>query len=248
MSIALATEHLTVQFAGLTAVDQVSLSVEKGELRVLLGANGAGKTTLMDLISGKIKSTAGRIVIDGVNVTNWEEHRIARIGVGRKFQVPSVFRELTVQENLSIASCKSVGLIANVGFGVSRLQQQRIEEVLKLIALTDARHQIAGNLSHGETQWLELGLVIIQNPKVLLLDEPTAGMTQNETHKTAEIIKSLRGRYTLLVVEHDMAFIREIAEHITVMHLGRILAEGDITAVENNAEVRAAYLGAKGIH
>jgi urea transport system ATP-binding protein len=248
MSIALATEHLTVQFAGLTAVDQVSLSVEKGELRVLLGANGAGKTTLMDLISGKIKSTAGRVVIDGVNVTNWEEHRIARIGVGRKFQVPSVFRELTVQENLSIASCKSVGLIANVGFGVSRLQQQRIEEVLKLIALTDARHQIAGNLSHGETQWLELGLVIIQNPKVLLLDEPTAGMTQNETHKTAEIIKSLRGRYTLLVVEHDMAFIREIAEHITVMHLGRILAEGDITAVENNAEVRAAYLGAKGIH
>ena len=159
-----------------------------------------------------------------------------------------MFRELTVQENLSIASCKSVGLIANVGFGVSRLQQQRIEEVLKLIALTDARHQIAGNLSHGETQWLELGLVIIQNPKVLLLDEPTAGMTQNETHKTAEIIKSLRGRYTLLVVEHDMAFIREIAEHITVMHLGRILAEGDITAVENNAEVRAAYLGAKGIH
>jgi urea transport system ATP-binding protein len=248
MSIALATEHLTVQFAGLTAVDQVSLSVEKGELRVLLGANGAGKTTLMDLISGKIKSTAGRVVIDGVNVTNWEEHRIARIGVGRKFQVPSVFRELTVQENLSIASCKSVGLIANVGFGVSRLQQQRIEEVLKLIALTDARHQIAGNLSHGETQWLELGLVIIQNPKVLLLDEPTAGMTQNETHKTAEIIKSLRGRYTLLIVEHDMAFIREIAEHITVMHLGRILAEGDITAVENNAEVRAAYLGAKGIH
>jgi urea transport system ATP-binding protein len=248
MSIALATEHLTVQFAGLTAVDQVSLSVEKGELRVLLGANGAGKTTLMDLISGKIKSTAGRVVIDGVNVTNWEEHRIARIGVGRKFQVPSVFRELTVQENLSIASCKSVGLIANVGFGVSRLQQQRIEEVLKLIALTDARHQIAGNLSHGETQWLELGLVIIQNPKVLLLDEPPAGMTQNETHKTAEIIKSLRGRYTLLIVEHDMAFIREIAEHITVMHLGRILAEGDITAVENNAEVRAAYLGAKGIH
>jgi urea transport system ATP-binding protein len=248
MPTALATDHLTVQFSGLKVVDEVSLSVEKGELRVLLGANGAGKTTLMDLISGKIKSTAGRVIVDGVNVTNWEEHRIARIGVGRKFQVPSVFRELTVRENLAVASCKSAGLVSNLGFGLSRRQQRRIEEVLELTALTGVRDRIAGNLSHGETQWLELGLVIVQNPKVLLLDEPTAGMTQNETHKTAEIIKSLRGRYTLLVVEHDMAFIREIAEHITVMHLGRILAEGDITAVENNAEVRAAYLGAKGIH
>jgi urea transport system ATP-binding protein len=248
MSVALATEDLTVQFAGLKAVDQVSLSIEKGELRVLLGANGAGKSTLMDLISGKIKSTAGRVVIDGVNVTNWDEHRIARIGVGRKFQVPSVFRELTVRENLAIASCKSFGLIFNIGFGLSRSQQRRIDEVLELTGLTGADERIAGNLSHGETQWLELGLVIVQNPKVLLLDEPTAGMTESETRKTAEVINNLRGQYTLLVVEHDMAFIREIAEQITVMHLGRILAEGDITAVENNAEVRAAYLGAKGIH
>lgn len=245
---ALVTEHLTVQFPGLKAVDQVSLRVEKGELRVLLGANGAGKTTLMDLISGKIRSTAGRIIFDGVNVTNWEEYRIARIGVGRKFQIPSVFRELTVRENLAVASCKSVGLISNLGFGLSRQQRHRIDEVLELTALTGARDRIAGNLSHGETQWLELGLVIVQNPKVLLLDEPTAGMTQSETHKTAAIIKNLRGQYTLLVVEHDMAFIREIAERITVMHLGRILAEGDIGAIESNAEVRAAYLGGKGIH
>lgn len=248
MSAALATEHLTVQFSGLKAVDRVSLSVEKGELRVLLGANGAGKTTLMDLISGKIKSTAGRVVIDGVNVTNWEEHRIARIGVGRKFQIPSVFRELTVRENLAIASCKSVGLVSNLGFGLSHRQQRRIDEVLELTALTGTRDRIAGNLSHGETQWLELGLVIVQNPKVLLLDEPTAGMTQSETRKTAEIIKNLRGQYTILVVEHDMAFIREIAERITVMHLGRVLAEGDIATIESNEEVRAAYLGSKGIH
>lgn len=248
MSVALATEHLTVQFSGVKAVDRVSLSVEKGELRVLLGANGAGKTTLMDLISGKIKSTAGRVVIDGINVTNWEEHRIARIGIGRKFQIPSVFRELTVRENLAVASCKSVGLISNLGFGLSRQQRHRIDEVLELIALTGARDRIAGSLSHGETQWLELGLVIVQNPKVLLLDEPTAGMTQNETRKTAEIIKNLRGHYTILVVEHDMAFIREIAERITVMHLGRVLAEGDIAAIESNEEVRAAYLGSKGIH
>jgi urea transport system ATP-binding protein len=162
--------------------------------------------------------------------------------------VPSVFRELTVRENLAIASCKGVSLISNIGFGLSRLQQQRIDEILELTALTDARDRIAANLSHGETQWLELGLVIVQDPKVLLLDEPTAGMTESETRKTAEIINNLRGQYTVLVVEHDMAFIRQIAEQITVMHLGRILAEGDITAVENNAEVRAAYLGAKGIH
>jgi len=248
VATALATEHLTVQFSGLKAVDGVSLSVDQGELRVLLGANGAGKTTLMDLISGKIKSTAGRVVIDGVNVTNWEEHRIARIGVGRKFQIPSVFRELTVRENLAIASCKSVGLVSNLGFGLAHRQQRRIDEVLELTALTGARDRIAGNLSHGETQWLELGLVIAQSPKVLLLDEPTAGMTQSETRKTAEIIKGLRGQYTILVVEHDMAFIREIAERITVMHLGRVLAEGDIAAIESNEEVRAAYLGSKGIH
>ena len=248
MPAALATEHLTVQFSGLKVVDAVSLSVEKGELRVLLGANGAGKTTLIDLISGKIKSTAGRVVIDGVDVTNWEEHRIARIGVGRKFQIPSVFRELTVRENLAIASSKSVGLISNLGFGLSYRQQRRIDEVLELTALTGERDRIAGNLSHGETQWLELGLVIAQSPQVLLLDEPTAGMTQNETRKTAEIIKGLRGQYTILVVEHDMAFIREIAERITVMHLGRVLAEGDIAAIESNEEVRAAYLGSKGIH
>jgi len=248
MSAAVATKDLTVQFPGLTAVDQVSLSVETGELRVLLGANGAGKTTLMDLISGKTKSTAGRVLVGGVDVTNWEEHRIARIGVGRKFQIPSVFRELTVQENLTIASCKSVSLVSNLGFGLSHRQQRRIDEVLDLTALTGVRDRIASDLSHGEMQWLELGLVIAQNPKVLLLDEPTAGMTQSETHKTAEIIKSLRGRYTILVVEHDMAFIREIAEQITVMHLGRVLAEGDIAAVESNEEVRAAYLGSKGIH
>ncbi len=247
MSAALATEDLTVQFPGLKAVDRVSLSVEQGELRVLLGANGAGKTTLMDLVSGKIKSTEGRVLIGGVDVTNWEEHRIARMGVGRKFQIPSVFRELTVRQNLAIASCESAAISSNLGFGLSRNQRRVIDDTLQLIGLAAAPDRTAGNLSHGEKQWLELGLVIVQNPKVLLLDEPTAGMTQGETYKTAEIIKQLRGRYTIIVVEHDMAFIREIAERITVMHLGRVLAEGDIAAIEDNAEVRAAYLGSRGI-
>jgi urea transport system ATP-binding protein len=247
MPAALATKDLTVQFSGLKAVDHVSLTVERGELRVLLGANGAGKTTLMDLISGKIKSTRGRVFIDDVDVTNWEEHRIACMGVGRKFQIPSVFRELTVRQNLAIASCESVAIYSNLGFGLSPKQDRLIDETLQLIGLAAASNLPAGNLSHGERQWLELGLIIAQNPKVLLLDEPTAGMTQAETHKTAEIIKQLRGQYTIVVVEHDMAFIREIAEWITVMHLGRVLAEGDIAAIENNAAVRAAYLGSKGI-
>jgi urea transport system ATP-binding protein len=243
----LATEHLTVQFPGLKAVDDVSLSVERGELRVLLGANGAGKTTLMDLVSGKIKSTRGRVLIDGVDVTNWEEHRIARMGVGRKFQIPSVFRELTVRQNLAIASCESVAIFSNLGFSLSREQTRLIADTLHIIGLTAVSSRAAANLSHGERQWLELGIVIVQNPKVLLLDEPTAGMTQAETHKTAEIIRRLRGQYTIVVVEHDMAFIREIAERITVMHLGRVLAEGDIASIENNAQVRAAYLGTGGI-
>lgn len=247
MSTALVTEDLSVQFPGLKAVDRVSLSVERGELRVLLGANGAGKTTLIDLVSGKIKSTEGHVFIGGVDVTNWEEHRIARVGVGRKFQIPSVFRELTVLQNLTIASCEGAAISSNLGFGLSRNQRRVIEDTLELIGLATAADRIAGNLSHGQKQWLELGLVIVQNPKVLLLDEPTAGMTQGETHKTAEIIKQLRGRYTIVVVEHDMAFIREIAERITVMHLGRVLAEGDIATIESNVQVRAAYLGSKGI-
>lgn len=219
MPEALAPEELGVQFAGLKAVDRVSLTVAQGELRVLLGANRAGKTTLMDLISGKTRSTEGRAFIDGVNVTNCEEHRIARMGVGRKFQIPGVFRELTVRDNLAVASCERVTIFSNLGFGPSRQQQRRIDDVLEVSGLSGVANRLAGNLSHGETQWLELGLVIAQRPKVLLLDEPTAGMTQSETHKTAGIVKRLRGQYTVIVVEHDTAFIREIAERITVMHV-----------------------------
>jgi urea transport system ATP-binding protein len=174
-------------------------------LRVVLGANGAGKTTLMDLISGKTPSSEGQVFLYDTDITNREEHEIARAGVGRKFQIPSVFRELTVRRNLEVASCRN------------------------------------------PKEWLELGLLIVQDPKVLLLDEPTAGMTQAETHKTSQIINGLKGRHTIVVVEHDMAFVREIAERITVMHLGQILAEGDVAAIERNPQVREAYLGSKGI-
>jgi urea transport system ATP-binding protein len=242
---ALTIDGLGVDFEGFKAVNGVSLIIEEGELRVLLGANGAGKTTLMDLISGKTKSTEGRVFLHDTDITNWEEHRIARAGVGRKFQIPSVFKELTVRRNLEVASCKNPGVFANLGFGFPA--GAKVDEVLELIGLTEEAHRVAAYLSHGQTQWLELGLLITQDPKIILLDEPTAGMTQAETHKTSLIVNNLRGRHTIIVVEHDMAFVREIAERITVLHLGQVLAEGSVSQIETNPRVREAYLGSKGI-
>jgi urea transport system ATP-binding protein len=181
------------------------------------------------------------------DITNREEHEIARAGIGRKFQIPSVFKELTVRRNLEVASCRSPRVLANLGFGFPRAARARVDEVLELIVLADAAERQAANLSHGQTQWLELGLLIVQQPKVLLLDEPTAGMTQAETYKTSQIINGLKGRHTILVVEHDMAFVREIAERITVMHLGQVLAEGSVAEIERNPKVREAYLGSRRI-
>jgi len=242
---ALTIDGIGVDFEGFKAVNGVSLIIEEGELRVLLGANGAGKTTLMDLISGKTKSTEGRVFLHDTDITNWEEHRIARAGVGRKFQIPSVFKELTVRRNLEVASCKNPGVFANLGFGFPA--RAKVDEVLELIGLTEDSDRVAAYLSHGQTQWLELGLLITQDPKIILLDEPTAGMTQAETHKTSLIVNNLRGRHTIIVVEHDMAFVREIAERITVLHLGQVLAEGSVSEIETNPRVREAYLGSKGI-
>jgi len=243
MTAALTIDGLGVSFAGFKAVDGVTLVIEEGELRVLLGANGAGKTTLMDLVSGKTRSTEGTVHLYDTDITNWQEPKIARAGLGRKFQIPSVFRELTVRRNLEVASCHNPGVFANLGFGLRRAARARVDEVLEMTGLTDQADRIAGFLSHGETQWLELGLLIVQNPKVLLLDEPTAA----ETRRTAEIIKGLRGAHTVIVVEHDMAFVREIAEKITVLHLGQVLAEGDIGTIERDPRVRDAYLGSRGM-
>jgi urea transport system ATP-binding protein len=244
---ALTIDGLSVDFEGFKAVNQVSMIVDEGELRVLLGANGAGKTTLMDLISGKTKSTSGRVYLHDTDITNWEEHKIARAGIGRKFQIPSVFKELTVRRNLEVASCKNPNVFANLRFGFGTEARKNVDEVLELIGLTEEADRIAAYLSHGQTQWLELGLLITQNPKIILLDEPTAGMTQAETYQTSLIVNNLKGRHTIVVVEHDMAFVREIAERITVLHLGQVLAEGNVEQIENNPRVREAYLGSKGI-
>jgi urea transport system ATP-binding protein len=248
MSAALTVDGLSVDFDGFKAVNTVSMIVNEGELRVLLGANGAGKTTLMDLISGKTKSTSGRVFLYDTEITNKEEHEIALAGVGRKFQIPSVFKDLTVRRNLEVVSCcRDTRVLANLGFGFSSDGEKRVDEVLGLIGLTEEAATIAANLSHGQIQWLELGMLMVQNAKVLLLDEPTAGMTQAETLKTSKIINALKGKHTLLVVEHDMAFVREIAERITVMHLGQVLAEGNVAEIEKNPKVREAYLGSRAI-
>jgi urea transport system ATP-binding protein len=248
MPAAMTIDGLSVDFDGFKAVNSVSMIIDEGELRVLLGANGAGKTTLMDLISGKTKSTGGRVFLYDTDITNMEEHEIAGAGVGRKFQIPSVFKDLTVRRNLEVASCsRDTRVLVNLGFGFSRAGEKRVDEVLELIGLTEESRTIAANLSHGQTQWLELGILMVQNAKVLLLDEPTAGMTQAETLKTSKIINALKGKHTLLVVEHDMAFVREIAQRITVMHLGQVLAEGSVTEIEQNPKVKEAYLGSRAI-
>jgi urea transport system ATP-binding protein len=244
---ALVINDLEVDFSGFKAVDGFKLQVDDGELRVVLGANGAGKTTLMDLISGTTKSTGGSVYLNGTDITNWEEHKIARAGVGRKFQIPSVFKELTVLQNLQVGESNEYSVFSNLLKSATKGYSDKIAEILSLIELEHRINETASNLSHGETQWLEIGMLLVQDPHVILLDEPTAGMTAQETKKTADIINRLKGQHTLIVVEHDMGFVRAIAETITVMHLGQWLAEGSVSEIEKDPKVMEAYLGSGGI-
>jgi urea transport system ATP-binding protein len=241
-------KNIGVNFSGFQAVEDFSMTVESGELRVLLGANGAGKTTLMDMICGKTPSTEGQVFLGDIDLTNKPPHVIARAGIGRKFQIPSYFQDLTVEQNLTVAAIKKEGVFANLGGLNNGIKHERLQEALEMTGLKDKAGERAGTLSHGETQWLELGLLIIKDPTVILLDEPTAGMTADETYKTSKIMNDLKGRHTIIAVEHDMAFVKEIADKLTVMHLGKFLAEGNINEIENNELVKEAYLGSGGIH
>ena len=238
---------VSVSFSGFRAVNGLDLGVRRGELRCLIGPNGAGKTTCLDLICGKTKPSSGSIRLDDTELSRLEEHEIARAGVGRKFQVPSVFRELTVRENLEVAHCKPVGVFANaLRFGRSTTANG-LERLADLVGIVDHLGEPAAYLSHGQTQWLEIALLIAQDSELILMDEPTAGMTAQETQKTAELFNRLKGQHTLIVVEHDMGFIREIGDVISVMHQGRLLAEGTVREIEADPEVRQAYLGSGGI-
>ncbi len=233
---------LHVEFGGLRAVDGLDLSVTKGEILCLLGPNGAGKSTTLDLICGKTKRTSGSIRFEGHEISDMLDYKRARRGIGRKFQVPSVFKDLTVDENLAVARSKRCGLLQTLAdFGSRR--NANVERILDLVELGPKRDELAGNLSHGETQWLEIAMLIAQDSKLILMDEPTAGMTIQETDKTARIFATLRKAHALIVVEHDMSFVRQVADRITVMAQGKKLAEGSIAEIENNEDVKSAYLG-----
>lgn len=243
----LVLKDVIVSFNGFRAVDGLSLSVQRGEMRCLIGPNGAGKTTALDMICGKVKPSSGEIRLEEKRLNDLEEHEIARAGIGRKFQVPSVFRELTVRENLEVAYSRHTGVLANLVRLGGAADADGLEKLAELVGLQDKLQTVAGHLSHGETQWLEISLILAQDPELILMDEPTAGMTTQETRKTAELFNRLKGRHTLVVVEHDMGFVKEIGEIISVMHQGRLLAEGTVGEIERHPGVKEAYLGSGGI-
>ncbi len=239
-------EGVGVSFGGFKAVDGLNLTVAKGELRCLIGPNGAGKTTALDMICGKVKPTVGRIWLGGIRIDTLEEHQIARAGIGRKFQVPSVFRPLSVRQNLRIARARATGVLANLFARARGAEDDGLSKIAELVGLADRLDQTAAHLSHGQTQWLEIAMLLAQDPEVILMDEPTAGMTEAETRKTAELFNRLRGLHTLIVVEHDLSFVKAIGDRISVMHQGRLLAEGGVDEIERDPAVRTAYLGGKG--
>jgi urea transport system ATP-binding protein len=247
MSGHLEISELSVSFNGFKAVDGLNLSVAQGELRCLIGPNGAGKTTALDLICGKTKPSSGSVRYNGQDISRLEEHIIARAGVGRKFQVPSVFRHLTVRENLEVAYCKYTGVFTNLLRAAGRSEREGLEKLSDFVGLRDALDHPAGYLSHGQTQWLEIALLLAQDSELILLDEPTAGMTSQETQKTAEICNRLKGKHTIVVVEHDMGFVKEIGDVISVMHQGSLLAEGSAAEISKDPTVREVYLGTVGI-
>ncbi|HET6387781.1 urea ABC transporter ATP-binding protein UrtD [Hyphomicrobium sp.] len=243
MSGLLEIQHLSKNFDTTKVINDFSMTVDEGTICCLLGPNGAGKTTTIDLITGRVKPTSGTILFANEDITGRDEHEIARAGVGRKFQVPAVLRDMTVRQNLEVAYSRQTNPFWNL-FKFHRAGlKQKFDEVADLAGLTRRLDVIAGNLSHGETQWLEIGMVLMQEPRLMLMDEPIAGMTEGEIEKTARIFRDLRKTTTLIVVEHDMGFVRQIADVVTVMHMGSLLAQGTLSEIEANARVREVYLG-----
>jgi urea transport system ATP-binding protein len=242
MASILSVEDLTVEFDGFTVLDRFGLEVEPGELRFLIGPNGAGKTTLLDAISGRVRGRSGRIVFEGQELGGWTEHRRARRGIGRKFQTPSVFPSLTVYENLEVALGCARGTRGMLG-GLAHSDRERIAAVLEQVGLRERATMRAGALAHGEKQWLEIAILLVPERQLLLLDEPIAGMTQPERERTGALLAQLTGKHTVIVVEHDMQFMRQFARKVTVMHLGKVLTEGSVGQVQDDPRVQEIYLG-----
>jgi urea transport system ATP-binding protein len=237
-------EDVCVSFDGFKAINKLSLDIAPGELRCIIGPNGAGKTTMMDIITGKTRPDSGTVFFGStIDLLRYREAEIAQLGIGRKFQKPTVFEQLTVFENLELALKTDKGVKASMLFRRDSAQSDRLAEVLHTIHLADSVGRMAGNLSHGQKQWLEIGMLLMQDPKLLLLDEPVAGMTDEETERTAELFLTLKGKHSLMVVEHDMGFIRTISDIVTVLCDGSVLAQGTLDEVQANERVIEVYLG-----
>jgi urea transport system ATP-binding protein len=238
-------DDVSVSFDGFKAIKNLSLTLEPGELRCIIGPNGAGKTTMLDVITGKTRPTSGKVYMNGqsIELTSRSEYEIARLGVGRKFQRPTVFPVHSVFENLELAMAANKGVFRSLLRKLDKLEHEKLERILETVGLTGERARDAGLLSHGQKQWLEIGMLLAQDPKVLLVDEPVAGMTTQEVHLTAELLRGLAGEHTVVVIEHDMEFVRSIARRVTVLHEGSVLAEGSMDQVQRDPRVTEVYLG-----
>ncbi|MCR5884900.1 urea ABC transporter ATP-binding protein UrtD [Rhizobacter sp. J219] len=240
---ALAVEDLTVSFDGFKAIDALTLYIDKNELRVIIGPNGAGKTTLLDLICGKTKASGGSIKFKNEELTKLPEHTRVRRGIGRKFQTPSIYENLTVFQNLEVSFPKGRSVLGALFFKCNDEVKSRVQVVAEEVGLAEMLGMEAGLLSHGQKQWLEIGMLLMQEPELLMLDEPIAGMSARERELTAELLKRICANRAVIVIEHDMDFVKQIAHKVTVMHQGKILAEGSMEKVQNDPKVIDVYLG-----
>jgi urea transport system ATP-binding protein len=237
-------DGVSVSFDGFKALNDLSLYLDKGEMRAIIGPNGAGKTTMMDVITGKTRPDKGTVLFrEDIDLTRHDESGIARLGIGRKFQKPTVFESHTVWTNLELALKGERELFRSLFFDLAAAQRDRIAQVLRIIRLEESARRLAGELSHGQKQWLEIGMLLVQDPELLLVDEPVAGMTDAETEATGELLREISRSHSLVVVEHDMEFVRGLGSKVTVLHEGSVLAEGSLEQVQNNQRVIEVYLG-----
>lgn len=246
-SFILAIEGVSKTFDGFKAINDLNFYMDEGELRVIIGPNGAGKSTLLDLITGRTRPDRGTLTFSGsIDLTTRNEYQINRLGIGRKFQTPSVYTDHTVFENIWLSLAGSRSLLSCLLHRLSPSQRDQIRATLETVHLLDKAQHKAGSLSHGQKQWLEIGMLLAQQPRLLLVDEPAAGMSDEETARTGELLISLAGHHSLVVIEHDMTFVRQIARTVTVLHQGSVLCEGTVEQVQNDERVREVYLGRKG--
>jgi urea transport system ATP-binding protein len=247
-SLVLSVNGVDKSFDGFKAINDLNFYLGEGELRTVIGPNGAGKSTFMDLITARSRPDKGEIIFhneDGhdIDLTKVRDHHISRLGIARKFQNPTVYNSHTVYNNLMLSLDRPRGVIASLFYKENKQDRDRIMDVLQTIRLEDKKDWLAGSLSHGQKQWLEIGMLLTQNPKIMLVDEPAAGMSDEETDRTGELLLSLEGKHSLIVIEHDMEFVRQIARRVTVLHQGHVLKEGEFDAVKSDPEVIEVYLG-----